>query len=354
MGVVQMNSNPLAKDFNTGSLLKFAFPTISMMLFMGLYTIVDTIFVSRFVNTNALSAINIVCPVINLIVGLGTMIATGGSAIVARKMGAGEPKRAKQDFTLLILFGFILGVVIFILGIIFIDEIIYALGADKILFPYCKDYLTIILLFTPASMLQVLFQNLFVTAGKPTLSLLITFMVIGFGISFFVVPQVLIIIATIVLGMSVTTIFNIDKKSGWLKTSITFPTKKSSIISCKYLMYSFVSIIGVFFGIGFSTAISLIIKDTNFNFLPTFIYLSVIMTFFSGSILLPCFYLLDEEKSMIGAMVSYPLGAGFVFVMTKLIGNNILSMTISTVLSLILFIVSWYFLSKYVEKNDIQ
>ncbi len=194
----------------------------------------------------------------------------------------------------------------------------------------------------------------FYTIKSSIISLLITFMVIGFGISFFVVPQVLIIIATIVLGMSVTTIFNIDKKSGWLKTSITFPTKKSSIISCKYLMYSFVSIIGVFFGIGFSTAISLIIKDTNFNFLPTFIYLSVIMTFFSGSILLPCFYLLDEEKSMIGAMVSYPLGAGFVFVMTKLIGSNILSMTISTVLSLILFIVSWYFLSKYVEKNDIQ
>ena len=205
----------------------------------------------------------------------------------------------------------------------------------------------------------------FYTIKSSIISLLITFMVIGFGISFFVVPQVLIIIATIVLGMSVTTIFNIDKKSGWLKTSITFPTKKSSIISCKYLMYSFVSIIGVFFGIGFSiliidelsrfsTAISLIIKDTNFSFLPTFVYLSVIMTFFSGSILLPCFYLLDEEKSMIGAMVSYPLGAGFVFVMTKLIGNNILSMTISTVLSLILFIVSWYFLSKYVEKNDIQ
>lgn len=98
MGVVQMNSNPLAKDFNTGSLLKFAFPTISMMLFMGLYTIVDTIFVSRFVNTNALSAINIVCPVINLIVGLGTMIATGGSAIVARKMGGRRTQTSKTGF----------------------------------------------------------------------------------------------------------------------------------------------------------------------------------------------------------------------------------------------------------------
>lgn len=169
-----MNSNPLAKDFNVGSLLKFAFPTIAMMLFMGLYTIVDTIFVSRFVNTDALSAINIVCPVINLIVGLGTMIATGGSAIVARKMGVGEFKRARQDFTLLVFFGLVLGTIICILGIIFIDTIIYALGADTVLFPYCKDYLTIILLFTPASMLQVLFQNLFVTAGKPNLGLILS------------------------------------------------------------------------------------------------------------------------------------------------------------------------------------
>ena len=82
-------NNPLAKDFTFSSLLHFAFPTIVMMLFMGLYTIVDTIFVSQFVNTFALSALNIVCPVINIIVGIGTMIATGGGAIIARQMGAG-------------------------------------------------------------------------------------------------------------------------------------------------------------------------------------------------------------------------------------------------------------------------
>ena len=76
-------NNPLAKDFTFSSLLHFAFPTIVMMLFMGLYTIVDTIFVSQFVNTFALSALNIVCPVINIIVGIGTMIATGGSASAA-------------------------------------------------------------------------------------------------------------------------------------------------------------------------------------------------------------------------------------------------------------------------------
>jgi putative MATE family efflux protein len=159
--------NPLSQNFNMCSLLQFAFPSILMMIFMGLYTIGDTIFVSRFVNINALSALNIVCPVVNIIVGLGTMLATGGSAIVARKMGAGEEKRVAQDFTLIVLAGACLGIFIAMMGIICIDEIIWALGASEILFPYCKQYLFILLLFTPASMLQVLFQNLIVTAGRP-------------------------------------------------------------------------------------------------------------------------------------------------------------------------------------------
>ncbi len=165
--------NPLAQNFTIKSLLKFAFPTISMMIFMGLYTIVDTIFVARFVDTNALSALNIVCPVINLIVGLGTMLATGGNAIVARKMGAGEQKRAAQDFTLIISAGILSGVLIAVLGTVFTPRIVWTLGASSILFPYCKIYLFILLLFTPASILQVLFQNLIVTAGRPGIGMVL-------------------------------------------------------------------------------------------------------------------------------------------------------------------------------------
>ncbi len=171
--------NPLAQEFTLLSLLRFALPSIVMMLFMGLYTIVDTIFVSRLVNTNALSAINIVCPVINIIVGLASMIATGGNAIVARKMGANERKRANQDFTLLIIFGALLGLGITILGVLFIDKIIWGLGSSEILYPYCKSYLLVILIFTPASVLQVLFQNLIITAGKPTLGLMLS---VGAGV----------------------------------------------------------------------------------------------------------------------------------------------------------------------------
>ena len=170
---IQTTDNPLSQNFTMKSLLRFAFPTILMMIFMGLYTVVDTVFVSRFVNTSALSAMNIVCPVINLIVGLGTMLATGGSAIVARKMGAGEHIRASQDFTLIISTGVLLGVMIAVFGTIFIDSIIWGLGASTILFPYCREYLFILLLFTPASILQVLFQNLIVTAGRPVIGMIL-------------------------------------------------------------------------------------------------------------------------------------------------------------------------------------
>lgn len=95
-----------------------------MMVFMGLYTIGDTVIISRFVNTDALSALNIITPVINIIVGMGGMLATGGSAIVARKMGEGKVKRASQDFTLIVIGGAVLGASVAVVGSLPIDRMI--------------------------------------------------------------------------------------------------------------------------------------------------------------------------------------------------------------------------------------
>lgn len=159
--------NALATEFNTRSLLRFAWPTIFMMVFCGFYTIVDTLFVARGVNTDALSAINIVTPVINIIVGLATMLATGGSAIVARRMGSAHADEARENFTLITAATVVLGLVIAIAGLRYLDPLLRALGATSVLMPYCRDYLGTLLVFTPASMLQVLFACFFVTAGRP-------------------------------------------------------------------------------------------------------------------------------------------------------------------------------------------
>ncbi len=166
-----MDNNVLDQKWSALSLLCFALPTIFMMMFMGLYTIVDTIFVAQFVNTDALSAINIVSPVINLTVGIGTMIGTGGNAIISYKIGAGRNQEAKEDFTFLMSVAAGIGVVVPIAGTIWIDKIIYALGASEQLFPYCKDYLSMLFLFIPANVIQTVFTNLFVTAGKPGMGL---------------------------------------------------------------------------------------------------------------------------------------------------------------------------------------
>lgn len=183
--------NVLGKNFNGVELLRFALPTITMMVFMGLYTIVDTIFVAHFVNTDALAAINIVCPIISLTVGLGTMLATGGNAIIARNMGEGQQQRAKENFSLIFLVGVGLGVLIFAVCHIWLDQILRLLGASDRLFPYAKAYLGLLICFIPANILQTLFSNLFVTAGKPGLGSILS---IGAGVLNIVLDYVFIVL----------------------------------------------------------------------------------------------------------------------------------------------------------------
>ena len=95
-------SHSLSKKFTFGSLLVFALPTMVMMVVMSLYTIVDGMFVSRFVSTNALSSINIVYPAVNIVLGISVMLSTGSNAIVARKMGEGKPESARETFKMCI------------------------------------------------------------------------------------------------------------------------------------------------------------------------------------------------------------------------------------------------------------
>ena len=104
--------NSLQKKVTLTSLVRYTLPTIAMMIFFSFYTIVDGMFISQFVGANALSATNIVFPVINLILGVGIMFATGGSAIVARKMGEGKDKEARENFTLITISALVIGLVI--------------------------------------------------------------------------------------------------------------------------------------------------------------------------------------------------------------------------------------------------
>ncbi|MBR3992526.1 MAG: MATE family efflux transporter, partial [Anaerotignum sp.] len=139
--------NDISKEFTLSSLIKFTLPTIIMLVFVATYTIVDGIFVSRYVGTTALSAMNIVFPLINILIGLGVMLGTGGSAIIGRRLGEGKEDEARSAFTLITTFAIVTGLIISILCLIFIRPLSLFLGADENLLPYCVKYGSVMMAF---------------------------------------------------------------------------------------------------------------------------------------------------------------------------------------------------------------
>ncbi|MCU6762202.1 Multidrug export protein mepA [uncultured Roseburia sp.] len=183
-------SNTLAKKFDLFSLIKFALPNTIMMVFLSMYVIVDGIFISRFVGTTALSAVNMVFPALSIILAVAIMIATGGSAIIARRMGEGKEQEARTNLSFLVLVEICFGILVMIFGNLFLDQIVTLLGASAAQFEMCRVYARIIFLFAPCFALQTGFETFFVTAGKPTIGLSV---VVVAGITNIVLDYVFIV-----------------------------------------------------------------------------------------------------------------------------------------------------------------
>ena len=166
-----MKENVLSKQYSPMALIRFAMPNIIMMIFMSLYTIIDGMFISRLVSTIALSSVNMAYPLSSVQLGIGIMIGTGGSAVIAKKMGEQKNEEARQCFTCLVAFTIGLSLLVMTLCLVFLKPILLFLGTSAIQMPDCLVYSKILMSFTPMLFLQVIFQSYFVTAGKPKLGL---------------------------------------------------------------------------------------------------------------------------------------------------------------------------------------
>lgn len=164
----------LSDHFTYKRLLRFCFPPIIMMIFTSVYGVVDGLFVSNFVGKIPFAAVNLVMPFIMILGGVGFMIGTGGSALVAKTLGEQEPKKANRYFTMMIGLTLICGITLSTLGILFMRPIAYALGATDAMIGDCVLYGRIVLAFNTAFMLQNVFQTFLTTAEKPKLGLLAT------------------------------------------------------------------------------------------------------------------------------------------------------------------------------------
>ena len=180
----------LSDHFSYGRLLRFTAPSIAMMIFTSVYGVVDGFFFSNYAGKTPFAAVNLIMPFLMVIATVGFMFGTGGSALVAKSFGEGEPERANRNFSLFVYVSFALGVVLAVLGIVFIRPISIRLGAEGALLDNCVVYARIILAALPFYVLQLLFQSFFVTAEKPQLGLAVT---VSAGLTNMVLDAVLVI-----------------------------------------------------------------------------------------------------------------------------------------------------------------
>lgn len=164
----------LSEHFTYKKLIKFTIPTIIMMIFTSIYGVVDGIFISNCVGSDAFAAVNLIMPVLMILGTIGFMVGTGGSALVSKTIGEGNKEKANEYFSMLNYFLIAVGFILTIIGLIFIRPISKLLGAEGDMLEYCATYGRVLLVSLIPFLLQNSFQSFLVVAEKPQMGLIIS------------------------------------------------------------------------------------------------------------------------------------------------------------------------------------
>ena len=158
------------KEVRFGKLLKFIIPTYLTSLFNTVYTIIDGLFVSAYVGTNALAAINIVYPIVNVLTGIALVFATGGSAVAALHIGENRKEEASRAFSVSSVAAVLLGCLVSLIVLTNLSMILTLLGATDVAIAGCKTYALWWLWATPVVIGKELFTYFIRVDGSPTYS----------------------------------------------------------------------------------------------------------------------------------------------------------------------------------------
>lgn len=161
----------LSDHFNYKRLLLFTLPSMLMLVLSSVYGVVDGLCVSNFVGKEALAAVNLIMPFPMICSAVGMMLGTGGAALIGRTLGRKQQDRANGLFSMVLLFSAVVGLVLSVVGAIFIPHIALFLGANETLLPDCVAYGRVFMYALVPFTLQGMFEVLFVTAERPKLGL---------------------------------------------------------------------------------------------------------------------------------------------------------------------------------------
>ena len=152
-------------------IIMLAIPTIISMLVTSLYNMVDTAFVGQ-LGTSASGAVGVVFGFMAINQAIGFMFGQGSGSILSRKLGRKDYDGASQIASTGFLCSFMCGILILVLGLIFIDPLVYLLGSTKTIAPFAKTYIIYILIATPMMISSFVLNNILRYEGKASLGMI--------------------------------------------------------------------------------------------------------------------------------------------------------------------------------------
>lgn len=155
-----------------GEFARYVSMNILSMIGMSIYILADTYFISLGIGTTGLAALNLALPIYNLVNGVGLLLGIGGAArfIISRTQNRMDESR--RVFSTAVIAGMVFSAVCVLTAVFFGDQIAAALGADDATFANTAIYLKVILIFSPAFVLNNILTAFVRNDGNPRLSMM--------------------------------------------------------------------------------------------------------------------------------------------------------------------------------------
>ena len=179
-------SAPKITELGTASirslLLKYAMPGIIAMTAMSLYNMVDSIFIGHGVGALALSGLTVAKPFMDICAAFGTLVGVGASSLVAIKLGEKDYRSANDILANVIILNVILGAIIMVVGLFWLDPILYAFGASEATIVYAREYMEIILLGNILTHIYYGLNSMLRSVGHPRISMYATILAVSLNV----------------------------------------------------------------------------------------------------------------------------------------------------------------------------
>lgn len=179
-------SAPKITELGTASirslLLKYATPGIIAMTAMSLYNMVDSIFIGHGVGALALSGLTVAKPFMDICAAFGTLVGVGASSLVAIKLGEKDYRSANDVLANVVILNVLLGALVMVVGLFWLDPILYAFGASDATIAYARDYMEIILLGNILTHIYYGLNSMLRSIGHPRISMYATILAVALNV----------------------------------------------------------------------------------------------------------------------------------------------------------------------------